>query len=84
MEIIFKELKELAASLEEREIKQFINEIIKCKGSIIGIGAGRMGYALQAFVMRLSHLGYNSYMIVLSKLHVKVGIHSHRRTKCAF
>jgi 6-phospho-3-hexuloisomerase len=31
--------------------------------NIIGIGAGRMGYSLRAFIMRLSHVGYESYFI---------------------
>lgn len=31
--------------------------------TIIGLGAGRMGYAVQSFIMRLSHLGYNTFMI---------------------
>lgn len=31
--------------------------------TIVGLGAGRMGYSLQAFIMRLSHIGYNAYMI---------------------
>ena len=31
--------------------------------SIFGLGAGRMGYSLRAFIMRLSHLGYNAYML---------------------
>ncbi len=30
---------------------------------IFGLGAGRMGYSLQAFIMRLSHLGYDTFMI---------------------
>ena len=30
---------------------------------IVGFGAGRMGYALRAFIMRLSHIGFDAYMI---------------------
>lgn len=30
---------------------------------IVGFGAGRMGYSLRAFIMRLSHIGFTSYMI---------------------
>ena len=33
------------------------------KEIIIGIGAGRMGYSVQSFIMRLSHLGFKSFMI---------------------
>ena len=31
--------------------------------NIIGLGAGRMGYALRAFVMRLCHMGFQASMI---------------------
>lgn len=31
--------------------------------TIVGLGAGRMGYSLRAFIMRLSHLGFHSCMI---------------------
>ena len=58
-EIIFKELKEIAASLEET-IKKFINEILTCKGSIIGLGAGRMGYSLMP-----SSCGYHTWVTTL-------------------
>ena len=27
------------------------------KGAIVGIGAGRMGYSLRGFIMRLAHMG---------------------------
>lgn len=30
---------------------------------IIGIGAGRMGYSLRAFMMRLSHMSFDTYFI---------------------
>lgn len=30
---------------------------------IIGLGAGRMGYSLRAFIMRLGHMGFNATMI---------------------
>jgi 6-phospho-3-hexuloisomerase len=32
-------------------------------GRVIGLGAGRMGYSLQSFIMRLSHIGFEAYMI---------------------
>lgn len=31
--------------------------------NVFGLGAGRMGYSLQAFIMRLSHMNIQSYMI---------------------
>jgi 6-phospho-3-hexuloisomerase len=33
------------------------------KKPIIGIGAGRMGYSLRAHIMRLSHIGYDTWFI---------------------
>ena len=63
MHLAFNELQNLHKSLKDDEIKLFIDKILNCKGKIIGLGAGRMGYSLQAFIMRLSHLGYNAYMI---------------------
>lgn len=48
--------------------KESLNSFIKilCNSqnrTVVGLGAGRMGYAIQSFIMRLSHLGFNSYMI---------------------
>lgn len=31
--------------------------------NIIGLGSGRMGYSLRSFIMRLSHMNFNSSMI---------------------
>lgn len=63
MKLAFNELNKISQSLKHDEIKAFTDKILNCNGKIIGLGAGRMGYSLQAFIMRLSHLGYNSYMI---------------------
>jgi 6-phospho-3-hexuloisomerase len=30
---------------------------------IVGVGAGRVGYALRAFIMRLNHFGFNASFI---------------------
>ena len=49
--------------ISDQEIQDFADEIASCTGVIVGIGAGRMGYAMRAFIMRLSHLGYKAYMI---------------------
>lgn len=60
---IFSELSEIEASLETGSYELFAKEINQCNGVIIGLGAGRMGYSLQAFIMRLSHLGKRAYML---------------------
>ena len=33
------------------------------KGAIVGIGAGRMGYSLRGFIMRLAHIGASASFI---------------------
>lgn len=63
MHKILTEISQLYATVTPGSENQLVNEILSCKGTIVGLGAGRMGYALQAFIMRLSHLGYESYMI---------------------
>ena len=46
------------------QISAFEDFIVKNKNNtFVGLGAGRMGYSLKSFVMRLSHLGLNAYMI---------------------
>ena len=63
MKEIFSELDTLWRSVNEGQLKAITNAIIDCKGNIICLGAGRMGYAVQSFSMRLSHLGFNAYML---------------------
>lgn len=59
---ILKEIDECLSLTTKEHIEQIV-ELIKSKERIITIGAGRMGYSLKAFSMRLSHLGYNSFHI---------------------
>ena len=63
MEYIFSELREIDRSLNPSAKKDFTDAILNCDGKIVGLGAGRMGYSLQAFMMRLSHLGFPAFMI---------------------
>ena len=63
MEKILDEMRILNESLSSGARDKIADEILSCSGKIIGLGAGRMGYSLQAFIMRLSHLGYDAYMI---------------------
>lgn len=63
MKVIFNELNELWSSIDSESLELFSNAIAKSKKNIICLGAGRMGYAVQSFAMRLSHLGFNTYMI---------------------
>ena len=52
-------------TIPEDDMAAFIELLGKFSksGRIFGLGAGRMGYSLQSFIMRLSHLGFNAYMI---------------------
>jgi 6-phospho-3-hexuloisomerase len=66
--IFLKEQEELWFSINKDNYSWFVNSLYQTINSvaeknIIGIGAGRMGYALQGFMMRLSHLGYNAFML---------------------
>ncbi len=64
MKLIFNELNYLFKKTNKKSLNLFINLILKNKNKrIIGLGAGRMGYSLQSFIMRLSHLKFKSYMI---------------------
>ena len=46
------------------ELENLVDFILRKKSnSFVGLGAGRMGYSLQSFIMRLSHLGLKSFMI---------------------
>lgn len=60
-------IEELQYMWENTEgVEHMVNELKEAKErnyNIIGIGAGRMGYSLRAFIMRLSHVGYESYFI---------------------
>jgi 6-phospho-3-hexuloisomerase len=61
MDKIFKELQHMWDNTEN--VETYIQELINHKGIIVGIGAGRMGYSLRAHIMRLSHIGYETYFI---------------------
>ncbi|MDA9012538.1 SIS domain-containing protein [Alphaproteobacteria bacterium] len=58
------ELEQLFDGLKIDELQRVVNLI--CSGdfdNIVGFGAGRMGFSLRAFIMRLSHIGFQAYMI---------------------
>lgn len=55
-------LEEMADSLSDKEVKQFIDEILGAR-SIYVMGAGRSGLVAKSFAMRLMHLGLKSYVI---------------------
>jgi 6-phospho-3-hexuloisomerase len=59
----------MAEHLDETEIDIYVDNLTMLlknndgKSDLIGLGAGRMGYALRAFIMRLCHMGFNASMI---------------------
>lgn len=59
---VLEELNESLSSFDERMVDQFVEELAhKRCANIVAYGAGRMGYGIRAFIMRLMHLGYHAY-----------------------
>jgi 6-phospho-3-hexuloisomerase len=64
MDRIFLELQSIWAGTDKDRLHDLIELLLNSKDKlIVGLGAGRMGYSLQSFIMRLSHLGFKSFMI---------------------
>ena len=64
MDRVFAELQLMWNGTDKERLEDLVNLLLNSKDKlIVGLGAGRMGYSLQSFVMRLSHLGFNSFMI---------------------
>lgn len=64
MKKILHELSNCEEKLNYNEIENLIEYLVDFDPrQIIGIGAGRMGFALQAFIMRLGHMGFAASMI---------------------
>lgn len=60
------EMEKLIAYVDPQKINAFIGALNNAQlnnSFIVGLGAGRMGYSLRAFIMRLSHLGFMTSMI---------------------
>lgn len=59
---VLTELNLSLSSIDERMVDQLAEELAyKRSAVIVGHAAGRMGYGLRAFIMRLMHLGYHAY-----------------------
>ena len=64
MNEIFEELKEMWDGTDNKAVSEFVDLVCASRKKVlVGLGAGRMGYAVQSFIMRMSHLGHSSYMI---------------------
>lgn len=54
---------DILSRVDKNKVNTFLNILSQYKNSnknIIGVAAGRMGYSLRSFIMRLMHLGYNA------------------------
>lgn len=58
--LVYNELKEMLLTVSDEDISKVI-EMIKSANKIVTIGAGRMGYSIRSFTMRLTHLGFNAF-----------------------
>jgi len=69
MNNIIDEMNDMFLTLDEAEVNAYVIKIrnhINDYGNdfnFIGLGAGRMGYSLRSFIMRLSHMGFQASMI---------------------
>ncbi len=62
--LVCKELEETLSNISKTETQAFFNELLtKRNQKIFVYGAGRCGYVLRAFCMRLMHLGFNAYFV---------------------
>lgn len=55
------EIKEVLESVNEDRLNDFVTLLSKPNVKVLGYSAGRMGFGLKAFMMRLNHLGINAY-----------------------
>ncbi len=62
---ILKEMNELSKTIDTNQYETFVKNFAYYMiwSHTIGIGAGRMGYSLRSFIMRLNHMGFNASMI---------------------
>lgn len=60
LEKVQEELNEVLGSIDSKKLDDFVELLVNCN-KIIGYSAGRMGFGLKAFLMRLNHLGIPAY-----------------------
>ena len=64
MDKILEELAIKYKAIDHQAVEKFVDILASQQfDSICGFGAGRMGYSLRAFIMRLDHIGLNAFMI---------------------
>ncbi len=62
IQLILNEINNVLSIIDDDSVNLFINEILSAN-KIVVVGAGRVGYALRGFSMRLSHMGLSAYML---------------------
>ncbi len=64
---VMQEISQVLYSITDQDVDKLISLICdvlkRPTGKVCGFGAGRMGYGLRAFMMRLNHLGIPAYFI---------------------
>ena len=64
---VMREIDQVLNSITDQDVNKLISLICdvfkRPTGKVCGFGAGRMGYGLRAFMMRLNHLGIPAYFI---------------------
>jgi 6-phospho-3-hexuloisomerase len=62
LNLILSEIQTVLQKIDNEEVEQMKNEICSAR-KIVVCGAGRVGYAIRGFGMRLGHLGLNAYTL---------------------
>ena len=55
------EINKVLSSIDDVKLNEFVDILTKKNIKILGYSAGRMGFGLKAFLMRLNHLGIPAY-----------------------
>jgi 6-phospho-3-hexuloisomerase len=59
---IIQELKQTLSGIENEQAERLINAILESKKVFVA-GAGRSGFMIKAFAMRLMHIGFETYVV---------------------
>lgn len=62
LEIILSEIRAVLTTVDEAEVEHLVSELLSSR-RVVGVGAGRVGMAVRAFMMRLGHFGLDAHTI---------------------
>ena len=57
------EIEQVLSSIDETKLNEFVDLVTRQNVKLLGYSAGRMGFGLKAFLMRLNHLGIPAYWL---------------------